>query len=159
MKWLDGTALPAEGTADALLECIADTVYDFSREQWLAAEMPVRTACFLLDFDTELQMEGIFTCLENTVGEYLPEVIAAFARIGDETDADLLREIVRIAPPEILRGEMLGADHAEYDITCFDDDHELTDEAAARIEALEAQLYLNTGRDLYEMLKSYIEKE
>ena len=52
---------------------------------------------FLIAFDTELTMEGIFTFIENSIGHYAPNIIQAFRAIGDNADADTLEEICRLA--------------------------------------------------------------
>ena len=91
-------------------------------------------AAFITAFDTELSMEGIFTFLENTIGHYAPEIIRAFRAVGHEEDAEVLEEICRLAPPDAMRGEWTEKEYQQYDITSFDEDHALRDEAAERIE-------------------------
>lgn len=81
-------------------------------------------------------MEGIFTFLENSIGHYAPNIIQAFRIIGDKNDADILEEICRLAPPEIMRGEFLSENQQEYDIITLNDNYELNEEAEARITEL-----------------------
>lgn len=54
----------------------------------------LQTASFLIAFDTEMTM-----------------------------DADILEEICRLAPPEIMRGEFLSDTQQEYDIITFNDNN------------------------------------
>lgn len=104
-------------------------------------------------------MEGIFTFLENSIGHYAPEIIKAFRNIGDYKDAEILSEICRLAPPDMMRGEFLSGDYNEYDISVFSDDHELSEEVSDKIELLESQLYLNSGYDMWQMLYDYLDRE
>ena len=87
---------------------------------------------------------GIFTFLENSIGHYTPQIIQAFRAINDDNDADILAEICTLCPPEIMRSEFLAGSHQEYEITCFNANHELKEEIADRIVELSRKLYLNT---------------
>lgn len=105
-----------------------------------------------------MNMEGIFSFLENSVGHYAPNIIKAFRDIGDCKDADILSEICRLAPPDVIRGEFLNGDFNEYDISAFDDVHELSEEISEKIEILESQLYLNSGFDMWQLLYDYLDR-
>lgn len=104
-------------------------------------------------------MEGIFTFLENSIGHYAPQIIQAFRAISDDNDADILEEICALCPPDIMRGEFLENGHQEYEINCFDDDHELKEEIIERIEELERSLYLNTNFDIWKLLFGFVDKK
>lgn len=161
MKWIDGSSINIkEYTGETLTEKIATEMYDHGGiEACLDLPEFVRTACLIIDLDTELNMEGIFTLLENTTGQYLPEIIEALRNIGDDNDAVILSEICRLAHPEQMRAEFLEKGHEEYDIASFDDDHEMDDETAEKIEELESRLYLNSDFDMWELLYSYLDNE
>ena len=58
-----------------------------------------------------------------------------------------------------MRGEFLSETQQEYDITTFNDDHELNEEAEARIEELNKQLYLHNGIDIWSLLFTYLDKQ
>lgn len=133
-------------------------MWDSDRSEWTEFADFIQTALFLIDFDTEMNMEGIFSFLENSVGHYAPNIIKAFRDIGDCKDADILSEICRLAPPDIIRGEFLNGDYNEYDISVFDDVHELSEEISEKIEILESQLYLNSGFDMWQLLYDYLDK-
>ena len=136
MKWLDGSDIDIKNmTGESLCEKLSDEMYDHDYEEWLSWDEPVRTATFIIEFDTEFNMDGIFLILENSFGQYMPEVINAFRAIGDDNDADVLSEICRIAPPG----------------------HELSEEVAERIEELREKLYLYTDFDPWPLLFGYLD--
>jgi hypothetical protein len=58
-----------------------------------------------------------------------------------------------------MRGEFLSETQQEYDITTFNDDHELNEEAEARIEELNKQLYLHSGIDIWSLLFTYLDEQ
>lgn len=128
-------------------------------EQWSSWADFIQVAYFIIAFDTELNMEGIFTFLENSIGHYAPQIIQAFRAISDDNDADILEEICALCPPDIMRGEFLENGHQEYEIDCFDDDHELKEEIIERIEELERSLYLNTNFDIWKLLFGFVDKK
>ena len=45
------------------------------------------------------------------------------------------------------------------DITTFNDNHELNEEAEARIEELNKQLYLHSGIDIWSLLFTYLDEQ
>ena len=96
--------------------------------------------------------------LENSIGHYASNIIQAFRAIGDNHDADILEEICRLAPPDVMRGEFLSGDCQEYDITIFDDNHELSEETEIRIVELSKQLYLYSGIDIWSLLFAYLDE-
>ena len=63
-----------------------------------------------------------------------------------------MEEICRLAPPDVMRGEFLSGDCQEYDITIFDDNHELSEETEIRIVELSKQLYLYSRIDIWSLL-------
>lgn len=160
MIWIDGTEIDIKQyTGEALCEKLAAEMWKYKIEQRLKWPVFIQAACFLIDFDTELTMEGIFTFLENSTGHYSPNIIQAFRMIGDDHDADILEKICYYAPPDIIRGELLAGDHQEYEITSFDSDHELKEEIVEIIEELDRKLYLHTGFDMWELLYKYLDDQ
>lgn len=141
-----------------LCERLSRVMWKSERSEWLECADFIQTALFLIDFDTELNMEGIFSFLENSIGHYAPNIIKAFRDIGDDKDANILSEICRLAPPDLIRGEFLNGDYSEYDISAFDDIHELNEEVLEKIEILESQLYLNSGFDMWQLLYDYLDR-
>lgn len=160
MRWIDGKEINIrQFTGETLCEKLATDLWSNDYEQWLKCADFIQTASFLIAFDTELTMEGIFAFLENSIGHYAPNIIRAFRIIGDKNDADILEKICQIAPPDIMRGEFLSETQQEYDITTFNDNHELNEEAEARIEELNKQLYLHSGIDIWSLLFTYLDEQ
>ena len=58
-----------------------------------------------------------------------------------------------------MRGEFLSETQQEYNITTFNDNHELNEEAEARIEELNKQLYLHSGIDIWSLLFTYLDEQ
>lgn len=129
MKWLDGSYIDIKKFSGAeLCEKISLELWDYERSEWLEYADFIQTAVFLIDFDTELTMEGIFTCLENSISHYMPHIIKAFRTIGDYKDAETLSEICRLVSPGLT-----------------------SEEVPDEIERLESHLYLNTGFDMWQV--------
>lgn len=160
MRWIDGNEINIKQfTGEELCEKLVSELWDNAYDQWLKCADFIQAACFLIAFDTELTMEGIFTFLENSIGHYAPNIIQAFRAIGDSDDADTLEEICHLAPPDVMRGEFLSGDYQEYDITTYNENHELTEEAEAKITELNKQLYLHSGVDIWPLLFRYLDEQ
>lgn len=158
MKWLDGNNIDIKNvTGKEICEKLATELWGYEYDQWLELEECIQNVAFIIAFDTELQMEGIFTFLENSIGHYYDKIIHAFKAISDNNDAEILSEICRLAPPDLMRGEFLECVQQEYDISSFDENHELHDEIVDRIDTLEKQLYLNTDFDMWQLLFDYLD--
>ena len=68
----------------------------------------VKDFVFILDFETEYEMQGLYTYLVNSTGHYLPNVILSFKRSKNSEIANLLTELQDILfsvglSPDILR--------------------------------------------------------
>ncbi len=160
MRWIDGNDINIKQfTGEALCEKLVTELWGNAYDQWLECADFIQTASFLIAFDTELTMEGIFTFLENSIGHYVPNIIQAFRAIGDNADADTLEEICRLAPPDRMRGKLLNGDYQEYDLTTFHDNHELNEETEAKITELSKQLYLHSGVDIWTLLFTYLDEQ
>lgn len=160
MKWIEGKDIDIKQfSGKEICEKLCYELWNNERSQWLEYADFIQTAAFLIDFDTELNMEGIFTFLENSVGHYAPHIIKAFRAVGDDKDAEILSEICRLAPPDVMRGEFLNGNYQEYDISVFNDEHELSEEITEKIDILESQLYLNTGFDMWQLLYDYLDRQ
>lgn len=159
MRWVDGSEIELKPfTGETLCEkLIAELHSDY--DQYLTWADFLQTAAFLMEFDTELTMNGIFTFLENSIGQYAPNIIQAFRRIGDHDDADILEEICRLAAPDSMRRECRGKISRAYTVTSFDDTHEMTEEAENRISELKEQLYLYRDFDIWPLLFRYLDEQ
>lgn len=114
----------------------------------------------MIAFDIELTMGGIFTFLENSIGQYAPNIIKAFRTIGDDNDADILEKICHFLPPSIMRAEFLSGSHKEFEITTFQAEHpDLSNETVKIIEDIAENLYINTDFDIWELLCQYLDQQ
>lgn len=160
MRWIDGSEINIKQfTGEALCEKLATELWSVDYEQWVKCTDFIQVASFLIAFDTELNMEGIFSFLENSIGHFFPNIVQGFRAIGDNIDADTLEEICRLAPPDIMRGEFLNGNFQEYDITTFNDNHKIKEEVKERIIKLNEQLYLNSGIDIWPLLFKYLDEQ
>ena len=160
MRWIDGTDINIKQfTGEELGKKLALELWGNPYEQWLKCADFIQVASFLIAFDTELTMEGIFTFLENSIGHYAPYIIQAFRAIGDSNDADILEEICRLAPPDSIRSDFLSGSHPEYEINTFNENHELKEEVTEKIIALNKQLYLYSGFNIWELLVKYLDEQ
>ena len=162
MQWIDGSEIDIKQyTGESLCEKMSLEMCNCGSDmdQYRKWADFIHVAYFIIAFDTELTMEGIFTFLENSIGHYAPQIIQAFRAINDDNDADILAEICTLCPPDVMRGEFLADSHQEYEITCFSADHELKQEIADRIIELSGKLYLNTDFDIWNLLFRFVDKK
>ena len=160
MKWFGGNEIELKSySGEQLAEKIAEDMYFIDREEIFDYPEFIQNAFFLIDFDAELTIEGIFTVLENSIGQFMSEIIKAFRAIGDETDAEVLDKISKIVSVQELREELSDMDLEEYQITSFDECHDLDEESIEKIEALSKQLYLHSNLDIWELLFAYLDRE
>ena len=158
MRWIDGSDIDIKNmTGKTVCEKLTQELWDYDCSQWLKCSNFIQVAAFLIDFDSELQMEGIFTFLENSIGYYASVVINSFKAIGDNNDANILSEICYLASLDIMREEFSDKSYQEYDISSFHENHKLREEVTDKIEKLESQLYLNTGIDIWQLLFNYLD--
>ena len=157
MKWIDGSERDVKGlTGEEFCEKLAlDLHGDY--DQWLSCADFVQDTAFLIEFDTVLAMEGIWGFLENSIGHYAPNIIRAFRAIGDDSDADILEEICRLAPPDAVRAQFLSECDQEYAISSFASSHNLTQETEEKISALSERLYLYGDSDIWPQLFAYVD--
>lgn len=138
MKWFGGEELDVKTLGGEQLAAeISDNMYSMTADENIF-DFPefVQTAYFLIDFDTEFAMEGIFGILENSISENIPRIIEAFERIGDKTDKELLEKIAALANGK-----------------SFDD------EKADLIKELANGFYINSGFDMWSLLFNYLDRE
>jgi len=109
---------------------------------------------WIIDFDTELTMNGILGFLENSSGRYLSETVAALQLIGSTKDAALLKEIEKQVEKINVETKI---ELNPYQVTSFEDRHSLNEEALKKIEELADRLYLNSDdRNVFEYLVAYL---
>lgn len=138
MRWIDGKQIDIKQfTGETLCEKLAAELWDVDCGKWQKCADFIQAAAFLIAFDTELTMEGIWGFLENSIGHYASDIIKAFRAIGDCSDADTLEEICRLASPDV----------------------KMTEEVEAKIQKLNRKLYLNSGFDIWSLLFSYLDEK
>lgn len=122
-----------------------------------------RTAALLIDFDTELLMNGLPALVENSIGGYLPEIITALDTVGAAENARALRTMQDIMAQHRITHAMMRADfdHVQvHEITNFHALH--GDAASAMLHELESevepQLYVNRpdGEHPITLLETYV---
>ena len=159
IKWFDGTYINFKDyNGESLAERIASDMYPMAREEIFQYPEFIQNAYFIIDFDVELTMEGIYGVLENSIVTYIPNIINAFQKIGDDKDADILKQIVELVSVESMREEK-NQDLEEYQITSFTECHELDDAVYEQIEELESEFYLKTDFDMWSLLFQYLDEE
>ena len=92
----------------------------------------IQDAIYIMEFDTELAMNGIGGVLENWIKCFIPKIIKAFQNIGANQEADILSKI-----------------YAIYQTSPCSDE----------IETLRKSFYLYTSFDIWTLLETYVEQE
>lgn len=159
IKWFDGSYINLKDyNGESLAEKIALEMYPMPREEIFQYPKFIQNAYFIIDFDTELTMEGILGVLDNSIGAYIPNIIEAFNTIGDNKDADILAQIGALVSVERLQAENNQQELEEFQITSFAECHELADEVYEQIEELESGFYLRSGFDMWSLLFGYLDE-
>lgn len=148
-------------TPDDLVEQIASVIYD---EELLSVrnrveELPelLKTIIWVIDFDTELSINGILGFLENSSGRYLNATIRTFRLIEATEDACLLEQIEKRIEGIDFSSEI---ELQPSQITTFEQRHRIDGEILSEIEALAAQLYLSSeDRNIFDYLLKYLSKD
>lgn len=119
-------------TADDVIESIARKIYDepIEREELTKYPQFISDIIFIIDFDTEMTMQG--DVLQNSICEFVPNIITAFKNIKAENDTNILQEI--------------------YERYQQNEDDEM-------INNLYNKMYINTDFDIWPILDAYVEKE
>lgn len=122
----------------------------------------LRDIVLLIDFDTELNMNGILGFLENSTGKYLNETIEALERIGAVHDANALKDIKRILEKYHLSTGQLNRDLQGlelYEINHFRQIHGIADdEFFEEIQLAAEKLTINSQEEnIFAHLLTYIE--
>jgi hypothetical protein len=123
-----------------------------------------RVLMLIIDFDTEITMNGILCFLENYTGRYLNETIDAFLLIGATETANTLSVIRSIMKKyditwEKLRGDF--ADSQEYEITSFRKLHEENAQRMAKeVLVIDNSLYIyhQNAEPVFDLLEKYIDR-
>jgi len=151
-----------------LIETLSIRIYEpplaDARERILAVPSAFRVIVLVLDFDTEVSMDGMLGFLENSTGLYLAETIEAFDRIGARETMEVLRKIEAIlerhgVSPAQLRADFEGT--TLYQITTFNDLHKglgsLPKEVNREAERLYVYAEPGFGEDVWGLLDAFVE--
>lgn len=101
---------------------------------------PLCVLMLLIDFDTEVTMNGIVNFIGNSTGLYVEETVAALERIGCIEQANKLADILTAASEAGMTYETIQADRISVEpgtVTSFVKLHgQKWDEAAAKIDLI-----------------------
>ena len=137
--------------------------YDI-RENEIFNSLPVliKDIILLIDFDTELNMNGILGFLENSTGLYLDDTIEVLERIGATEDYEILKNIKDImlrynVGTKRLRDNVNQG--SQYEITSFLKIHgQEYYSMAEEINIVAEGLYINHyERNIFDSLNDYID--
>lgn len=87
---------------------------------------PICVVMLIVDFETEVSMNGINNFIGNSTGLYAGETVAALRKIGCNVYAEQLRTILEIATAAGMTHDAIQQDlsgHEEYTITSFSEVH------------------------------------
>jgi hypothetical protein len=151
-----------------LVEALSTRIYEpplsEARDRILAVSSCFRVVVLVLDFDTEVNMQGMLGFLENSTGLFLVETIDAFDCIGARATSDVLRRIDAVlqkhgVTPSQLRADFAGA--TPYEITSFNETHgdlgTLPDEVEHEAEGLYVHARPGCGEDVWGLLDTFVE--
>lgn len=122
----------------------------------------IRDCVLLIDFDTEMNMNGIMGFLENSTGQFIEETVEVLERIGAVSDATALHNIKKSLDECGLKASILHANVQnlnEYQVSNFHLTHRNMDnELLNRIEQEAEHLYIyNQEQNIFDYLYDYIE--
>ena len=120
-------------TADDVIQAMGH-IYDepVERKNMSAYPQFMQDVVFIIDLDTELSMQGIGGLLENSTGNYIPNMIIALRNILADSEASVLQKI-----------------YEKYKINPADE----------AIDELSNNLYLYTDFDIWPLLETYVDRE
>lgn len=118
---------------------------------------PLSVLMLVVDFETEVEMNGVVDFLGNSTGRYAKETVAALECIGCPDDAAALRQIVSIATRARMTHATIQKDRERlgpFTVTTFAEVHGTKwQRALGRIEPLSDQLDFGRIRQRAEVLR------
>ena len=101
---------------------------------------PISVAMLIVDFNTEVEMNGILNFIGNSTGLYARETVEALRTVGCERDAEKLREILDIADIAGMTHAAIQADRSNLEafaVTSFSSLHgDKWDDATTRVDSI-----------------------
>jgi hypothetical protein len=157
-----------ELTSRELIETLSTRIYEpplsEARERIFAVPSAFRVVVLVLDFGTDVNMQGMRGFLENSTGLYLAETIEAFDRIGARATADVLRNIQGILATHGVSTLQLRAGFegtTPYQITSFNELHgdlgSLPEEVEREAERLHVYAEPEGGEDVWALLDAFVD--
>ncbi|SEK95563.1 DMP19 family protein [Ruminococcus albus] len=147
MKWLDGSDIsPERFTGESLCEKLSMEMYSYDEDKWSECDDAVYNALLIIDFDAVLVMEGFPTPYYGYFSvDIFRKMIDAFRAIGDDDDAEVLSQALKLDEhySEIIAG---GENDGAYE--------ELSD----KLSELENSLYINTDLDMWGLVYRYLDR-
>lgn len=152
-----------------LVEALSIRIYEpplcTARDRLREIAEPLRIPILVLDFDTEVCMNGMLGFLENSTGLFWAETIDAFDKIGASETVSVLRAIKTTLDKHGVTPERLRADFAgtqEYQITTFRELHGDLGTMPDEVEQDARRLYLygkpGTREPVWSLLEAFVEK-
>jgi hypothetical protein len=152
-----------------LIEALSIRIYEpplcTAREELRDIAEPLRVPILVLDFDTEVCMQGMLGFLENSTGLFFRETIAAFERIGAVETASVLRAIEKTLERHGVTPVRLRTDFAAtqpYQITTFRELHGDLGTMPNEVEEDARRLYLygkpGTREPVWSLLEAFVEE-
>ncbi|ODG93190.1 MULTISPECIES: DUF4375 domain-containing protein [Bacillaceae] len=156
-------------SGEEIVEEIASNLYEgenyliFQEEYFYKIPEQIRDVILLINFDTELAMEGILGFLENSSGVYLNDTIETLEKIKAEQDHNILNNIKHILDENNISTSQLRAntkDQELYSIQGFSETHgSAYDDMADRICEIAEKLYISSeDRNIFDYLILYVDK-
>ena len=124
----------------------------------------LRIPILIIDFDTEVHINGILGFLENPTGLYLTDTIDALETIAAYDTAETLRAIQRIMTEHGVTVQQLRGDFAnvtEFEITSFSELHgeELSQMADLIVqESRKLYVYDRAAERVFDLLSAYLDR-
>ncbi len=118
---------------------------------------PVSVVMLLLDFETEVTMNGIVDFLGNSTGLYARETVLALKTIGCSTQAEKLDEILSLASQVGMTNDAIQSDRSglrPFAVCSFSDVHgKKWDSVMEPIDELNTQIDFD---ELWEHAEAYV---
>lgn len=155
-------------SADELINYVCANMYndenDYLRDEAIFPKLPrlLLDIILLVEFDMELNMNGVTGFLENSSGKYINETIEVLERINAYKDANALKTIKKILQDNNLNTKLLNDDLQnlnQYEISEFMQIHRIADSKIIdQIENVSENFYLyQQEENIFDNLINYIE--
>ncbi|PGM49080.1 DUF4375 domain-containing protein [Bacillus sp. AFS053548] len=156
-------------SGEEIIEEIASNLYDdennfiFEVEYFYKIPDVIRDIILLINFDTELAMEGILGFLENSSGVFINDTIETLEKIHAEQDYIILKNIKSILDENNISTTHLRANtnnQEQFSIQDFSETHgSAYDIMSDRICEIAEKLYITSeDRNIFDDLIMYVDK-